>query len=94
MSGADDDRPAAWRGDLDSLEFAVGDGAAVVHRLAFRTLIQGEATPEACLAFFAANRPLFLTAARAKIARANLAPDARFHLTSRDLKRAGGPPAI
>lgn len=84
--------PAVWRAEIDSLEFAVDAGACVIHRLAFRTLVDGAATPEACLAFFSANRPLFLAAARTKIARDALPSDARFHLTSRDLKRASDVP--
>ena len=85
------DRDAVWRTDLDALEFAVGAGAALVHRLAFRALLDGPATAESCMAFFAANRGLFRAAAEAKIARAGLPSDARFHLTSRDLRRAVHP---
>lgn len=91
MTAAGDDGVGVWREDLDALEFRVGEGAGLVHRLAFRALLAGPVTVEACRAFFDANRSLFRAAAEAKIVRARLAPGARFHLTSRDLRRAASP---
>ncbi|MGX1099857.1 hypothetical protein [Amorphus sp. MBR-141] len=91
MTAGGDDGAARWRSDLDALEFPVGEGACLVHRLAFRTLLDGSATPEACMALYAAETGRFRAAATAKIARAGLSPGARFHLTSRDLRRAAPP---
>ena len=78
---------ADWRDDIDALAFhpAGHAGFCMVHRLALRTVIGHAAAKEECLSYFAANRDIFEAAARAKIARAGLSPDANFHLTSRDI---------
>jgi hypothetical protein len=83
------DGDGVWREEIDSLAFRPErhEGQCVVHRLAFRTLVGGEATRESCLAFFCAHRPAFDAAAREKVARTGIARDANFHLNSRDLKR-------
>jgi hypothetical protein len=79
-----------WRSDVDALSFRPEghDGACMVHRHAFRTLLKHMPTPEECAAFFHAQATAFHFAARGKIAHARLAPDANLHLTSRDLARA------
>lgn len=79
-----------WRSDVDALSFRPEghDGACMVHRHAFRTLLKRVPTPEECAAFFHAQQTAFHFAARAKIAHARLASDANLHLTSRDLARA------
>jgi hypothetical protein len=84
------DTSVMWRADVDALSFRPEGhiGACMVHRHAFRTLLKQMPTPEACAAFFRAQEAAFHFAARAKIARANLALDANLHLTSRDLARA------
>ena len=81
--------PPAWRDDIDSLAFQPGghEGMCVVHRLAFRTLLGIDATPQACIDYFHAHQPAFDAAAMAKIARRELPRDANFHLNSRDIKR-------
>ena len=82
--------PAEWRADVDALAFrpAGHAGFCMVHRLAFRVLVGASAAPEDCLALFAGERAAFETAARAKIARRTLAPEANFHLDSRDIRAA------
>ena len=83
---------AIWRDDIDALAFrpAGHDGFCMVHRLALRTVIGRLAAPEECLEYFAANQPVFEAAALDKIARAGLASDANFHLTSRDITGQSG----
>jgi hypothetical protein len=87
ISGGTD---AKWRQDINALAFRPEGhaGTCVVHRLAFRTLMQLEPTPDACIAYFTAHEGAFRASARAKISRRRLNPDANFHLTSRDLARA------
>jgi hypothetical protein len=82
---------SAWRSDLDSLTFRPKghDGDCVVHRRAFQTLLGFKPAPEDCAACFVERRAAFEEAAAAKIARGALRPDANFHLTSRDVMRAG-----
>jgi hypothetical protein len=89
--------PAAWCHAADALEFQpAGHGAGcLVHRRAFRVLLGRASTgeePQAadCLAFYGRNAAAFEAAAADKIARRGLAPAARFHLTSRDVRRAMG----
>jgi hypothetical protein len=60
----------------------------MVHRHAFRTLLRRYPSPEECAAYFNDHRAVFQAAAGAKLVRASVAPDANFHLTSRDLARA------
>jgi hypothetical protein len=78
---------AIWRDDIDALAFrpAGHQGWCIVHRLALRTVIGRLASPDECLAYFAANQLAFEAAARTKINRAALSAGANFHLTSRDL---------
>jgi hypothetical protein len=82
---------ARWLAELDALAFvpASHEGECLVHRRALGTLIGRKADAEAALAFFAAEQAAFERAATAKIARSGLAASARFHLTSRDIVRAG-----
>jgi hypothetical protein len=81
----------AWRSDLDSLSFRPQghDGNCVVHRRAFQTLLGFKPAPEDCATCFVKRRAAFEQAAAAKIARGALQLDANFHLTSRDVMRAG-----
>jgi hypothetical protein len=81
---------AIWREGLDALAFRPDghDGWCLVHRRAIGTMIGREADATACLAWYAAQVDLFVRAAAAKVNRAGLRPEANFHLTSRDLRRA------
>jgi hypothetical protein len=85
-----DDAAPTWRADVDALAFQPEGhrGLCMVHRHAFRTLLRHYPSPEECAAYFSAHTVVFQAAARAKIARAMVAVDANFHLTSRDLARA------
>ena len=80
-----------WRNDIDALEFRPAGSLrlCMVHRLAFRTLIGRLPEKEDCLAWFAAHRQAFETAASVKMARGGAG---NFHLTSRDI--AGQHPPI
>lgn len=80
---------AIWRADIDAASFqpAGHRGRCLVHRLAFRTLLDGPADEARCLAFLSAQAGRFEAAAAAKIARTGIAPDANFHLDSRDIRR-------
>jgi Protein of unknown function (DUF1488) len=80
----------SWRGDLDSLAFKPTGHAAecVVHRRAFRVLLGIEPDPEDCRRYFEDHRAVFENAAAAKISAKSIPPSARFHLTSRDIRRA------
>ena len=82
---------SAWRSDLDSLSFQPQGhaGHCIVHRRAFQTLLGFNPTPEECAACYLRRHDAFQRAAAAKITRAALAADANFHLTSRDVLRAG-----
>jgi hypothetical protein len=82
---------SAWRSDLDSLSFQPQGhaGHCIVHRRAFQTLLGFNPTPEECAACYLRGHDAFQRAAAAKITRAALAADANFHLTSRDVLRAG-----
>jgi hypothetical protein len=84
-----DETTANWRDDIDSLTFrpARHEGRCDVHRLAFRTLLGFDATPQACIDYFHARRTAFETAATDKITRRSMSPDANFHLNSRDVGR-------
>nr|WP_249158766.1 hypothetical protein [Bradyrhizobium tropiciagri] len=65
-----------------------GHGAiCAVHRGAFRTLLAADPTPEDCLAYFQRFEIAFEAAARAKIARKQIAIGTNLHLTSRDIAR-------
>ena len=88
--------PPSWRDDIDSVAFQPDghSGVCVVHRRAFRTLLGRAPSEQECLAFFALHAAAFAAAAAAKIARRNLAPEANFHLTSRDHLRALGSCAL
>ncbi|MBV9562406.1 MAG: hypothetical protein JOY90_18470 [Bradyrhizobium sp.] len=84
------DTTASWRADIDALSFPVVSHAAccVVHRRAFRTLLRFEPTPADCLRYFGECERAFRLAARAKIARRNIAAGTNLHLTSRDIARS------
>jgi hypothetical protein len=81
------DNPVCWRDDIDALAFEPDNhrGFCMVHRLAFRTLLQFYPEPDDCLAFFRDWECAFRAAAGAKIARRTIAPGVNFHLTSRDV---------
>ncbi len=78
---------AAWREDIDALQFDAGRGClCMVHRLAFRALTQTRnPSPGDCLRYFEENRAAF-EAAEKKIARAGGHRAGNFHLTSRDVQ--------
>jgi hypothetical protein len=91
-TGSLNNRKAAtttWRHDIDALAFAPDDrrGLCMVHRRAFRTLLRFDPEPSDCQAFFRANESAFRAAASAKIVRGEVAGEASFHLTSRDIAR-------
>lgn len=81
---------AFWIEEIDSLAFRPSNhrGQCVMHRRALRVLLGRDATSQQCLDYFRARRVAFERAARAKIARAALREDARFHINSRDLRAA------
>jgi hypothetical protein len=78
-----------WRDDIDALAFqpAGHEGLCMVHRRAFRTLLQAVPSPRQCVDFYHSHRDAFQAAARAKVVRAGVARTANFHLTSRDVTR-------
>lgn len=78
-----------WRSEIDALVFPVDKHAAfcAVHRLAFRTLLGLDPTPEDCLGYFGAFEYAFRAAASGKIAQKGLPVGRNFHLTSRDIAR-------
>jgi hypothetical protein len=78
-----------WRDDIDALAFEPNDhcGFCMIHRRAFRTLLRFWPEPSDCEAFFRVHERAFRAAAKAKIARENLAHGINFHLTSRDVAR-------
>jgi len=80
---------AYWREDIASLVFPVAGHGAIcaVHRGAFRTLLDTEPSPEACLAYFQRFEAAIRAAAGAKIARRDILPGTSLHLTSRDIAR-------
>ncbi|KRR11239.1 hypothetical protein CQ12_05120 [Bradyrhizobium jicamae] len=81
------DNSVCWRDDIDALAFEPDNhgGFCMVHRLAFRTLLQFYPEPDDCLSFFRGWECAFRAAARAKIARRAIAHGVNFHLTSRDV---------
>lgn len=78
-----------WRDDIDALAFQPGEhaGLCMVHRRAFRTLLQATPSPRQCVEFFNVHQEAFQAAARAKLLRTKSTPTANFHLTSRDVTR-------
>jgi hypothetical protein len=80
---------ALWRNEIDSLAFQpVGhEGFCVIHRRAFRSLLNSEPTSQSCLDFFIHSQPLFEQAALEKIQRAGIALTENFHLNSRNIRR-------
>jgi hypothetical protein len=78
-----------WRDDIDALAFqpAEHQGVCMVHRRAFRTLLRIVPSPRQCVDFYYTHQDAFQAAARAKVARADVADTANFHLTSRDVAR-------
>jgi hypothetical protein len=79
-----------WHDDIDSLAFTPRgyEGVCVVHRLAFRTLLERAASPYECELYFVEHRDVFERAAARKIATRELVNGESFHLNSRDLSRA------
>jgi hypothetical protein len=82
---------STWRSDLDSLSFrpAGHSGQCLVHRRAFRTILGFNPTPADCAACYLQQQSAFQAAAAARVVRPIFAADANFHLTSRDILRAG-----
>lgn len=84
-------REPIWHSDIDALAFVPEGhvGRCMVHRLAFRALL-GSVDPSAehCVEFYRRHVGGFATAAAAKIRAREIAPDANFHLNSRDVRRA------
>ncbi len=80
---------AVWRADLDALMFQpTGHGApCMVHRLALRRFLGRMPRPEDCISFFKTHAEAFEAAAKAKIVRRSLPPEASLHITSRDISR-------
>jgi hypothetical protein len=80
---------AIWRPEIDAASFqpAGHRGRCLVHRLAFRALLDGPADAGRCLAYLAEQSGRFEAAAAAKIARTGIGPEANFHLDSRDIRR-------
>jgi hypothetical protein len=78
-----------WRNDIDALAFQPErhSGLYMVHRRAFRTLLQATPSPQDCVGFFNAHQEAFQAAARAKLQRVSVSETANFHLTSRDVAR-------
>jgi hypothetical protein len=78
-----------WRSDIDALAFQPAEhgGLCMVHRRAFRTLLQATPSPHDCIAFDNAHQAAFQAAALAKLQRAIVPETANFHLTSRDVTR-------
>ena len=87
---------SAWRSDLNSLSFQPQNhaGQCIVHRRAFQTLLGFKPTPQECTAYYLQSPEAFERAAAAKISRAALPAHANFHLTSRDVVRAGKAPPV
>jgi hypothetical protein len=82
-------KPPIWRSDIDALAFQPDEhaGLCMVHRRAFRTLLRIAPSPRQCVEFFHAHREAFQAAACAKLLLTNMAANANFHLTSRDVSR-------
>ena len=78
-----------WRNDIDALAFHPDNhrGICVVHRRAFRKLLQATPSPRQCVDFYLAHQGAFQAAACAKVLRASVAESENFHLTSRDVAR-------
>ena len=80
-----------WLEEIDALEFGLNDHelTCVIHRLAFRVLLN-VSSPKAsqCLIFANNQRRAFEAAAQTKAKRTGLEPGARFHITSRDVRNS------
>ena len=79
---------ALWRDDIDALQFQFEetDRLCLIHRLAFKALLNDQPNKQSCLAFFLEHREAFLSAAMKKAARTGQ-PDQNIHITSRDVAR-------
>ncbi|SNB62247.1 hypothetical protein SAMN07250955_10374 [Arboricoccus pini] len=76
-----------WRDDLDALQFvAKNHGNCLVHRRAFRALLQKPPLQRDCEAFFQEHREAFEAAASAKIDAKTIADGVNFHLNSRQIR--------
>jgi len=82
-------KPSIWRNDIDALAFQPEEhiGLCMMHRRAFRTLLQAPPSPQQCIEFFCAHHEAFQAAARTKLLRTRVATTENFHLTSRDVSR-------
>ena len=80
---------AFWRDDIDALQFKFDDKArsCLIHRLAFKALLNGLPNRQNCQAFFEDHSGAFLSAAVKKAVRTGQ-PDQNIHITSRDVTRA------
>jgi hypothetical protein len=78
-----------WNEEIDALEFRPTgyEFNCVIHRLAFRALLQLH-NPEVqeCLVYATGLRRVFDAVAISKAKRTGLKPGARFHITSRDVR--------
>jgi len=82
-------KPPVWRDDIDALEFQPSDhqGACIMHRRAFRTLLRATPSPQQCVDYYNSRKDAFQAAARAKVLRVGAVSKANFHVTSRDVIR-------
>lgn len=78
-----------WREGIDALQFKFDDKArsCLIHRLAFKALLNELPNRQNCQAFFEDHSGAFLSAAVKKAARTGQ-PDQNIHITSRDVTRA------
>lgn len=80
-----------WNDQINALEFAPTghDLTCVIHRLAFRAFMKlPKPRSLECLLYVADQRAAFDAAAISKAKRLGLSPGARFHITSRDVRRS------
>ena len=86
-------QPAAeWREDIDALQFVAlsHEANCMVHRLAFRRLLDTMPDAQACLDYFDLHAAAFQRAATVKASEQTLMKGRSFHLNSRDLRRQIG----
>ena len=79
-----------WNKDIDALEFrpSMCEWTCVIHRLAFRALLQNiNPTAYECLQYAAAHLFAFDAAALSKAKHIELMHGMRFHISSRDVRR-------
>jgi hypothetical protein len=80
---------ALWRADIDALQFLPlsHEANCMVHRLAFRRLLDTMPDAQACLEYFDLHAAAFQRAATLKATELRLTTGRSFHLNSRDLRR-------